>query len=125
MKKESKKVSQCPWLVTNVPDIVTSKTTLVMYELFNKSYGLGTIGYVESEEDAQRIVACVNACDGISNERLTSINVSNDSLFEAIELENKYQELKNIVEDVLRLIDGGSFLGPQSIMVGALRQSIK
>jgi hypothetical protein len=72
----------------------------------------------ESFDNAKRIVKCVNAMEGIENPE--------DFMKTVKELElDKYQELKKVVEDVLRLIDEGRELKRDSIIVEALRYAIK
>lgn len=51
-----------PWAVANIPDIMNG-----MYEIYNKPFGLGIIGYSHNKEDAKRISECVNAMKGIEN----------------------------------------------------------
>ena len=55
-----------PWRVSAIPDMVTTRT-IGMYEIFNKPYGLGIVGYACTAEDAERIAACVNSMKDIEN----------------------------------------------------------
>jgi hypothetical protein len=50
-----------PWEVIAVDD---------MYEIHSKTAGHEVVWSIDSIANAQRIVACVNACEGITNEAL-------------------------------------------------------
>lgn len=76
---------------------------------------------IPSEVNASRIVECVNAMAGIDN---PSNHRATWDAIQHLELD-KYQELKKVVEDVVRLIDEGRELKPDSIIVEALRHGIK
>lgn len=56
-----------PWHVATIPDMVTTRSNSGMYEIFNKPYGLGIVGYACTAEDAERIAACVNSMKDIEN----------------------------------------------------------
>ncbi len=50
-----------PWCVIGVDN---------SYEIFSKSEDYDVAWSIDSEANAERIVACVNACEGITNEAL-------------------------------------------------------
>jgi len=76
--------------------------------------------------NAKRIVECVNACKGIPSSILTSPSRKNNAFFEAIEFELKYNELKEVIENIIEHLDEGRVLTlrKDSIIVEALRNTI-
>lgn len=76
--------------------------------------------------NAKRIVECVNACEGMPSSILTSTSRKNHAFFEAIEFELKYNELKEVIEDMIKHLDEGIVLTlrKDSILVEALRNTI-
>ena len=91
-----------------------------------KYYGGNLIGESISQANAKRIVECVNACEGVPSEILTSLNKNNDPFFECIESELKYNELKDVIENIIQYLDEGKVLTlrKDSIIIEALRNSI-
>jgi len=89
-------------------------------------YGGNLIGESISQANAKRIVECVNACEGIPSSILTSPSRKNHAFFEAIEFELKYNELKEVIEDIIKHLDEGIHLTlrKDSIIVEALRNTI-
>lgn len=53
-----------------------------------------------SEADAKRIVACVNACEGIATESLSTVALEREPL-ELMHLRTQNRELREALEDVL------------------------
>lgn len=108
-----------PWHVANIPDMMGP--TAGTYEIFDKPYGLGVVANANSEADAKRIIACVNAMEGIpdpSNLRATWDAIQNLDL-------HKYKDLKEAVQSLIQGIDNGLQMKPDSIIVEALRQAIQ
>ena len=58
---ELMKHTQEPWCVIGVDN---------SYEIFSESEDYDVAWSIDSEANAERIVACVNACEGITNEAL-------------------------------------------------------
>lgn len=58
---ENAKHTKEPWEVIAVDD---------MYEIYSKTTGHEVVWSIDSVANAQRIVACVNACKGLTNEVL-------------------------------------------------------
>lgn len=76
---------------------------------------------IPSEVNASRIVACVNAMDGIedpSNLRATWDEIQHLEL-------DKYKNLKEAVQSLIQGIDNGLHIKSDSIIIEALRQSIQ
>lgn len=110
-----------PWHVANVPDFISSRSTNGMYEIYNKPFGLGIVGYAHTEEDGKRITECVNAMEGIpdpSNHRATWDAIQHLDL-------DKYKNLKEAVQSLIQGIDNGMHMKSDSIIVEALRQAIQ
>ena len=82
---------------------------------------------IHSEVNANRIVECVNACEGISSFILTSPSRKNDPFFECIELELKYNELKEVVQTIVSVVDdrGTCVLTRDSLLFLALQAGLK
>jgi hypothetical protein len=108
-----------PWHVANVPDITGPNAG--SYEIFNKPYGLGVVAHADSEADAKRIVACVNAMEGIDDP--SNLRATWDAIKE-LELD-KYKNLKEAVQSLIQGIDNGMHMKSDSIIVEVLRHAIQ
>jgi hypothetical protein len=80
-----------------------------------------------AESVAKRIVECVNACEGVPSEILTSLNKDNELFFEHLELEIKYQKLKEVVQTLKSVVDdrGSCQLTRDSLLFLALQEGSK
>lgn len=76
---------------------------------------------IPSEVNASRIVACVNAMEGIP---IPSILRATWDAIQHLELD-KYKDLKEAVQSLIQGIDNGMHMKSDSIIVEALRQAIK
>ena len=66
-----------PWIACDIADILGLNAG--HFEIYNKPFGAGIVGWAVTKEDAARIVSCVNACKGINPEAVPE-------LLEALEL---------------------------------------
>ena len=76
----------------------------------------------DADANAERIVACVNACDGLSNEVLNSKHKKYDAFFEAMELQTQRDELRDTLGtlfDSMQAVDGN-----RAFKEAELRQAI-
>lgn len=87
-----------------------------------KYYGGNLIGESISQANAQRIVECVNACEGIDEPMKF---MKHYKAIEYMEIDKKYHNLKDVVQDVIRLIDEGREITQSSIIINAIRYAIQ
>ena len=73
--------SKEPWVACEVPNQADMDG---LYEIYNKPFGLGVIGWTLKKEDGQRIAVCINACKKIGNP--ASINETIEALKGMLEL---------------------------------------
>lgn len=74
-----------------------------------------------NEADARRIVACVNACAGISNEQLERVRFADDHP-SYDELKHDLDELRKAMNGIANLGNGDSMIYAKQIAVDALRK---
>ena len=55
-----------PWIACDIADILGLNAG--HFEIYNKPFGAGIVGWAVTKEDAARIASCVNACKGINPE---------------------------------------------------------
>ena len=87
-----------------------------------KYYGGNLIGESISQANAKRIVECVNALEGIDEPMKF---MKHYKAIEYMEIDKKYHNLKDVVQDVIRLIDEGREITQSSIIINAIRYAIQ
>lgn len=79
------------------------------------------VNLISDMANAARIVACVNAMDGIPDP--SNLRATWDAI-QHLELD-KYKDLKEAVQSLIQGIDNGMHMKSDSIIVEALRQAIQ
>lgn len=60
-----------PWIACDIADILGLNAG--HFEIYNKPFGAGIVGWAVTKEDAARIASCVNACKGINPEAVPEL----------------------------------------------------
>ncbi len=83
---------------------------------------------IDHQANAARIVECVNAMKGIEDPKahLSNIEYQKEKAKQERNVaEERYEDLRALVNSLIQLVDEGPIIGPKSIIVQALRKTIQ